>query len=883
MMKTDEIRKSFLDFFASKAHKIFPSDYLVPSDDKTVLFTSAGMNQFKPYFLGIKKDVSRAASAQKCLRTDDLVKVGKTSSHHTFFEMLGNFSFGDYFKEEAISWSWEFIRDAAGLAEDKMWVSVYEDDEESFKIWTKKIGFPENKIAKLGAGKNFWPANAITAGPNGPCGPCSEIFYDLGKEVGCGRTGCDPGCDCGRFVEIWNLVFTQFNRTKKNGKGVLEPLPSKNIDTGMGLERIASVLQGVKTNFETDIFKPIINEITSLIDKKVDSAFHINAIADHIRAVTFAIADGVFPSNEERGYVIRKIIRKAFWHGYKLGLDGTFLYKIVPVVAAVMKPAYPEIEKRRENIARIVKAEEERFQNTLDTGLVKLNDLIKIERSKSKNILPGEKIFQLYDTYGFPYELTAEIAHDAGFEIDSEGFQKALDNQRRRSKGKSNLPASVFIMKDKELLGNLPETEFSGYGLLKLESKVVGIFNFDLTQKLPAAESGQDAVIVVEKSPFYAESGGQIADRGEISNSSFKAAVYNARIKDLRILHFVKINKGSVKINDKVKLEVDVERRLAIARNHTATHLLQAALRKILGGHVEQSGSFVGPDKLRFDFTHFKALTKDELNWIEKLVNSCIMDNHKLNIVFLPFQQAKEEGALAFFAEKYRDEVRVVEIPSVSKELCGGTHVDYTGQIGLFKIVSETSSSSGIRRIEAVTGSEALEYIEKEQELLTAVLEILKTDKSKAVGTLEGLFKTARAAGKHNKEADEKEIERCAQGLIDKAVKIKNVSFIAGSPGEGKDKEFMARILDRIKIKSGTSTIIVLYSIVDDKPVFIIGLTDDLVKKGLDARDFVKVVSGFIKGGGGGRADFAQAGGKDASGMNKVIKKIKEEIEVKLK
>jgi len=882
-MKTDEIRKYFLDFFASKGHKVFPSDSLVPSDDKTVLFTSAGMNQFKPYFLGIKKDISCAVSAQKCLRTDDLIKVGRTSFHHTFFEMLGNFSFGDYFKEEAISWGWEFIKDVVGLAEDKIWVSVYEDDEESFKIWTKKIGFPEDKIARLGAGKNFWPANAITAGPNGPCGPCSEIFYDLGKEVGCGRIECNPGCDCGRFVEIWNLVFTQFNRTEKDGKGVLEPLPSKNIDTGMGLERIASVIQDVNTNFEIDIFKPIIDEIVSLIDKKGDLTFHINAIADHIRAVVFAIADGVFPSNEERGYVIRKIIRKAFWHGYKLGLDDTFLYKIVPVVVSVMKPAYPELEMRRENISRIVKAEEERFQNTLDTGLVKLNDLIKVEKGKNQNILPGEKVFQLYDTHGFPYELTAEIAHDAGFKIDSEGFKKALDNQRQRSKGKSNLANSVFIVKDKELLEDLPETEFLGYDLLKLESKVVGIFNFDLTQKLPMAKSGQDAVIVVEKSPFYAESGGQIADRGEISNNSFKAELYNTRIKDLRILHFVKVNKGSVRINDQVKLEVDVKKRLDTARNHTATHLLQAALRKILGEHVEQSGSFVGPDKLRFDFTHFKALTKDEISWIEKLVNSYVMENHKLNIVFLPFKQAKEEGALAFFTEKYRDEVRVVEISSISKELCGGTHVDYTGQIGLFKIISETSSSSGIRRIEAVTGNGALEYIEKEQELLSTVLEILKTDRSKAVEILENLFKTARLAGKRSREVDEKEIEKCVQELIAEAIKIRNVTFITGSLGEDKNKEFMARLLDRIKIKSGTNTAIVLYSIINDKPEFLIGLTDDLVKKGLNARDIVKVVSGFIKGGGGGRADFAQAGGKDASGMSKVIKKIREELEVKLK
>ncbi|MDP8233777.1 MAG: alanine--tRNA ligase [Candidatus Saelkia tenebricola] len=881
-MKTDQIRMSFLDFFASKGHKIFPSDFLAPSGDKTVLFTSAGMNQFKPYFLGTKKDVLRAASSQKCLRTDDLTKVGKTSSHHTFFEMLGNFSFGDYFKEEAISWGWEFISDVVGLDESRIWVSVYMDDDEAYRIWTDKVKVHKKRIVKLGADKNFWPGNAIEDGPNGPCGPCSEIFYDLGKDVGCGNSGCNPNCDCGRFVEIWNLVFTQFNRKEKNGKGVLEPLPNKNIDTGMGLERMASVIQNVKTNFEIDIFKPIVSEILSLIGKSDGSkTIHINAIADHIRAVSFAITDGIFPSNEERGYVIRKIIRKAAWHGYKLGMEELFLYKIVPSIAAVMKQAYPELEKKRENISQIIKSEEERFQNTLDVGLVRLHDLMNDEKKRNQNILPGDKVFQLYDTYGFPYELSAEIAYDEGFEIDSEGFQKAMDDQRQRSKGGSNLLDSVFLMKDKELLGDLPETKFLGYDLSEAESTVLAVFDVALTEKLSNFNAPGDAVIVVDKSPFYAESGGQAADKGEISNRGFRASVSDVQIREGRILHFVKVHEGRLEVNNKVNLKINIEERLDTARNHTATHLLQAALRKILGEHIEQSGSYVGPDRLRFDFTHFNALSSEEIICLEKLVNEYIMRNREVKTRIVSFDMAKKEGALAFFTEKYQDEVKVVEVADCSKELCGGTHVNSTGEIGFFKIISEVSSASGVRRIEAVTGRVAFEYVKDQEDLLKDVSSVLGVSRDRILSQIEEMRERLKEQSQFMQGQKYIQISDYIEKLKAKSVKIKGINFITDRFNEKVD--FLADLIDRVKIDMIQNTVVVLYSIGDKNLKLFIGITDDLVNNGLDARVLVKGVASLIDGAGGGRADFAQAGGRNVSNMDRVVEKIKKEIKAELK
>ncbi len=874
-MKTDDIRSKFLEFFKDKNHKVFSSDTLSPSGDKSVLFTSAGMNQFKPYFLGVKDDVKRATSSQKCLRTDDLEKVGKTSAHHTFFEMLGNFSFGDYFKEDAISWAWEFITEVIKIPEERLWVSVYKEDEESFNIWVNKINFPIKKIVRLNADKNFWPANAIKDGPNGPCGPCSEIFYDLGKDYGCSKKNCNPDCDCGRFVEIWNLVFTQFNRKDGDGDGLLEPLPTKNIDTGMGLERVASVLQGVDTNFKIDIFQPIVREIESQIKTtKVNFKSDIYAIADHIRAVAFAISEGVLPSNEERGYVIRKIIRKAVWHGYRLGIKDLFLYKFIAMVSSAMKTAYPELEERREYISLIVKSEEERFQNTIDSGLIKLNGLMAELKKVQKKVISGEDVFKFYDTFGFPYELTSKVAQENGFEIDIDGFNKALNEQKRRSQASSQIKEEIFS-KDKELLKNVPATDFVGYKEISCESKVIAVLNTDLDKSLPNLKSGQ-GVIIVSSTPFYGKGGGQVADKGEVSSEDFLADVFDVRNIDDRVLHFVEIVKGTVKSKDKVKLTVDKEERLSTARNHTATHLLQSALKEVLGDHIKQAGSYVDSKKLRFDFNHFKALSLGEIEEIENRVNGYILANLKVDIKLLSYKQAKRDGAIALFSEKYGDKVRVIDILGVSKELCGGTHVDYTGDIGLFTIISETSSSGGVRRIEAITAKEARVYYKEVERQLREILGLLSTTQSKAVDEVKLLVDMVHLSEKENKNKNKSNINNEAKKFISEAKKIKEVLFIVNNVD--KDIDYMSQLSDQIKSESKNNTVIMLYSFIDKKIKVIISVTKDLTNKGFDARDMFAKIATIIDGGGGGRAEFVKAGGKDISRLEAAISLIREYI-----
>ena len=879
-MKTDDVRAKFLDFFRSKAHKVFPSDSLVPKDDPTVLFTSAGMNQFKPYFLGMRKDVSRACSCQKCLRTDDLEKVGKTPAHHTFFEMLGNFSFGDYFKQEAIVWAWEFVTEVLKIPPEKIWVSVYKDDKEAYEVWKDKVKFPEDRIVLLGEDKNFWPANALTQGPDGPCGPCSEIFYDWGEGFGCGKKDCSPACDCGRFVEVWNLVFTQYNRREKQGKPVLEPLPSKNIDTGMGLERIASVMQGVMTNFEIDIFRPIVNEIHALCKNRTNKdRFHINAIADHVRAITFAIGDGVYPSNEDRGYVIRKIIRKASWHGYKLGIKEEFLYRIVPVVVNVMKSAYPELEKKRENIAQIIKAEEERFLNTLETGILKIESAIHEVKSQNKKLIPGDKVFQLYDTYGFPYELTKEIAEEKGIVVDEQGFKTCLDKQRQRSKEMSHLKQEIFSAH--KIILNLPQTEFIGYERLESEEEVVEILDEKLSTTIESLGKDQRGVVVFKKTPFYGESGGQVGDRGLIYNSDFKGEVYDTKLNEDRILHYIQVIKGTVKKGDRVKLEVDKEKRLDTARNHTATHLLHYALRKVLGEHVEQAGSYVWWEGFRFDFTHFKAVSEQELKWIEELVNLCVINNDPVKVRVIPFEQAKKEGVLALFTEKYKEIVRVIEIGDYSKELCGGTHLKSTGQIGLFKINSESAVASGIRRIEAVTGRVAYNYIREQEEILQELLVTLKTDKSRVNEQLKNLLAKVKDMESQLMKYKLQELDSQAEKLLKEAQEVKGVKYLFREMND--DPKFLGLLVDKLKEKGKRQTAVVLFTIRDNRVNLLLGFTPDLVDKGIDARQIVKKISPLIKGGGGGRKDFVQAGGKDYSRIQEVTDIIKQEIISNLK
>ncbi len=876
-MKTDKIRSEFLKFFESKGHKIYPSDSLVPADDLSVLFTSAGMNQFKPYFLGLRKDLKRVATCQKCLRTDDLAKVGKTPAYHTFFEMLGNFSFGDYGKSEAINMAWEFIMGIMKIPESKLWVSVYKDDKEAYDIWTKEIGFPKEKIVKLNADKNFWPADAIDNGPDGPCGPCTEIFFDLGKEYGCKRKNCDPGCSCQRFIEIWNLVFTQFERTKESGKGILKDLPNKNIDTGMGLERIAALMQDVGTNFEIDIFAPLINEIKKIAPKiKKEGNSHINAIADHLRAVVFAISDGVFPSNEERGYVIRKIIRKAYWHGYKIGIDKIFLYRLVPAVVKSMKSAYPELEKRSENIAQIIKSEEEKFQNTLEIGLERLRSIMLELKKKKTKIISGEKVFQLYDTFGFPFELTKEMAEENGFKIDFDSFQKKLETQRQRSKGRSQIDSRIFS-KAKDLFGDLSKTEFVGYDKLDESSEVIAIFDSGLKKIINELKDGESGYILVRKTPFYAESGGQTADRGVIESKNFKAVVLNVQPKDGRVLHLIKVEKGKLNIKDKVSLKVEADIRMDTARNHTATHLLQAALRKILGEHVEQSGSYVAPDRLRFDFTHFKALTANEINWVEEQVNKYIMQNDDVKSYALSFKDAKKKGALAFFSDKYQDIVRVIEIGSYSKELCAGTHLKATGEAGLFKIITESSSSSGVRRIEALTGRGAYTDMKYQEEIVKDIAGLLKVGKERLLPQLKIVLDDLSKKEKQAQSQKYSDIDALVIKLKNNASKIKDITFISALVDN--EEEFLADLMDRIKIASSNKTVTMLYSKPKGKLKILLGLSADIAKSGADARALVKKISPLIGGGGGGRADFVIAGGKNTSNIDRAIEVVKNELE----
>jgi len=709
-MTSNQLRKKFLDFFQKKQHTLVFSDTLIPADE-SLLFTSAGMNQFKPYFLGEKKDISRATSCQKCLRTGDLDNVGKTAYHHTFFEMLGNFSFGDYFKKEAIEFAWEFLTKELKIKEEDLWVSVYKDDEEAYDIWKDRIGIPVDKIVKLGEESNFWPASAPTLGPNGPCGPCSEIFFDRGGSVGCKKPSCNPDCSCGRFVEVWNLVFTQFNRI---GKNKLEPLPQKNIDTGMGLERIVSVLQNKKSNFEIDILAPVVKEVNSLVVKSScpNTQSAINAIADHARAATFAIADGVFPSNEDRGYVIRKIIRKALQHSRLLGNKEPFIYKIPGLLAELMGEQYPEVSQKKDTISKIIRAEEERYFLTVKEGESYLNEF-KEELSKlGHNTITGKDVFRFYDTYGVDLDFIKTYVEVNNLKLATkwfDDFTNLLKEQKERSRKKSMFDEDIF--KEKEFSID-EETDFIGYEKTEITANILRLFSVKdklstKGQERKELKNGEEGLVVTDATPFYAEAGGQLTDKGVIETDTGKFSVSKAFKADNAVLHKGKVIEGIVR-KGKAKLMVDEKRRRALARSHTATHLLQASLRKVLGEHVIQQGSLVDEDEFRFDFTHFGKLNNEEKRRIEELVKEFITNGDKVEKKELSLEEAKEKGALAFFKDKYQNIVRVVSVSDYSSELCGGTHVDNTSEIRDFYIESESSISSGIRRIRALVADKAV-------------------------------------------------------------------------------------------------------------------------------------------------------------------------------
>jgi len=877
-MTADILRDKFLAFFKAKKHKIVESDSLVPKDDPTVLFTPAGMNQFKREFLGFDSGFKRAATSQRCLRTDDLEKVGKTSVHHTFFEMLGNFSFGDYFKKEAISWAWEFLTGELKIPADRLWVSVYQDDDEAYDIWKNIVKFPERKIIRLGDKDNFWPAEAKTKGPNGPCGPCSEIFYDFGANVGCGESVCDPTCSCGRFAEIWNLVFTQFNRKED---GTLEPLPNKNIDTGMGLERLAAVMQGKQSNFETELFQPIIKEIKRNSETVSDSFGTVGyAVADHIRAVVFSIYDGISPSNEGRGYIVRKIIRKSVMHLRSLGINKPFLYTLVGQLAQVMRKPYPELKERQEDIAQVILNEETNFINTLKLSSVLVDSEIEKLKAELENDPKiegftvasaatsgslGSVAFRLYDTNGIPLEITKNelkirfIKVGGNFEVV---YQSELDKQKELSKSSSKMKGDVFDAKGLGL--KLDETKFLGYQENAAEATILAILKDG--QKTDHGSAGESLEIILEQTPFYAESGGQVGDTGKLVNGANVFDVLNTQKNDNVFLHIGKVISGSFKKGDKVKAQINVERRLNIARNHTATHILQAALRQVLGNHVQQQGSLVSEEKFRFDFTHFKRLSSEEISRVEELANSYIAKKHKVNCKEMLLKEAKKAGALAFFEEKYGENVRMVAIGDISKELCGGTHIDDIGKIGMIKIISESSVASGIRRIEGVTGNFAEQFVRDQQQ--KAIEESRKKEKLKEL--------------KEREKERSLEVNSSLLGavprIIGKAVKVNGINLVS-SLEVGLDMNALRTLADKLKmeLKQG---VIALGSKDEEKnkACLVIAVTQDLLPKGIDAGALIRQVAPLIGGSGGGRKDFAQAGGTNPDNFDLAFSQLKDII-----
>ena len=871
-MTGNEIRKSFVDFFKSKEHKHFESASLIP-DDKSLLLTVAGMVPFKPFFLGEKEaPFPRITTYQKCIRTNDLENVGRTPRHHTFFEMLGNFSFGDYFKKEAIEWSWEYITKVLKLDPERLYVSVYKTDDEAYEIWNKEIGVPEDRIVRLGEEDNWW-----AAGPVGSCGPCSEIYYDtqnMGKNNE--EINCKPGDEGDRFLEIWNLVFTEWNRLED---GSLVPLPEKNIDTGAGLERIASVVQKKDNNFETDIFMPIIKGIEKVLDiKKEEFEITVKVIADHIRASVFLIADGVLPSNEGRGYILRKIIRRAFGAGIvakqKLDItkDDLFLYKLVPYVVENMKEAYPELVEKQEYIEKVLKLEQERFALTLKNGIEMLTEEIEKMDKEGIKKLSADASFKLYDTFGLPFELTELILENQGYEVSEEEFNQKLEEQVKRSKNSrvtvSDMIKDDFIDKFFEEHG---KTEFTGYEKFEDEGKILHIAKSE-------GISGYE--VIFDRTPFYAESGGQVADTGIITSGEFEGKVVNVVKKHDVFIHQVEIVKGiTPSVGAEVKMKIDADRRKDIQRNHTATHILHKVLRENLGTHVEQSGSLVDDEKLRFDFSHYEAIEPEMIEKIEKAVNDIILSNLKVKIDFENIEDAKKRGAMALFSDKYGDVVRVVEIDGYSIELCGGAHVKSTGEIGLFNIESESGIASGTRRITATTGHASLKYVNKLEEKLSKVAGMLKTDGKNVVDVVEKYIAEAKNIVKEYEQLQTKLVKYEINELLENVDEINGVKVLKAAFAN-KDVNELKEIVDRGKEKL-QSGIIILGTNNGGKAIFVVGVTKDLISK-VKAGEIVKVAAQVAGGNGGGRPDFAQAGGKDGNAVKEAVDKAFEFVNEKL-
>lgn len=863
-MGLHEIRKEFLDFFKEKEHLVASSFSLVPKNDKSLLLIGAGMAPLKKYFTGEQTPPNkRMATCQKCIRTGDIDNVGKTDRHATFFEMLGNFSFGDYFKREATAWAWEFLTERMGISKEDLWVTIYLEDDEAFEIWNKEVGVPVERIVRLGKEDNFWELEV------GPSGPCSEIYVDRGEKHGCGSPNCKPGCECDRFIEVWNLVFTQFD---KDENGVYHSLPNPNIDTGMGLERITCVMEGTKTIFDTEAIREIIKKVEEAAkvkygnDSKKDES--IRVITDHSRAMTFLVSDGVLPSNEGRGYVLRRLIRRAARHGKLLGIEEEFLSQIVDVVINSWKVEYPEIKEREEQIKKVIKAEEDKFQETIHQGISILEEYIEEIKLNNQNILSGEKAFKLYDTYGFPLDLTKEILEEKNLQVDENEFNANMEEQRNRARKARDEGDSGWATGNEQDLFEGLETTFVGYEKTSIVSEIIGLFtNNEKVDKLKTEEEG---IIILNESPFYGESGGQVGDTGIIEGSDFKAIVLDTKhSKGNHLIHIVRIIDGVAKVGTKVIASVDDNRRDSIRRNHSATHLLHRALKDVLGEHVNQAGSIVMPNRLRFDFTHFEGVTKEELKDIEKIVNSKILESLEVITIETSLKNAQEMGVVGLFEDKYKDEVRVLTMGDYSKELCGGTHVSNTANIGLFKILSESSIASGVRRIEAITGGSVYEYMNNMEDSIGELADILKTNKNNLLEKARTLVDEAKEKEKEIDSLKAKMASSIADEILSSKLVVSEVPTIVYKV-DNMDMNSLRNLGDEIKNRLG-SGVVVLASVKDDKISFVGMVTKDIIEKGIHVGNIIKEVAMKTGGGGGGRADMAQAGGKDINKVDEAL------------
>ena len=858
MKTSNDMRQSFLDFFKSKDHEIIPSSSLVPSNDPTLLFTNAGMVQFKDVFLGREnRPYKRAVSSQRCVRAggkhNDLENVGYTARHHTFFEMLGNFSFGDYFKQEAITYAWEYLTVVLKIPDSKLWITVFEDDEEAANIWLKEIGVSPKQFSRCGEKDNFW-----SVGDTGPCGPCSEIFYDHGKDIPGGPPG-SKDADLDRYVEIWNLVFTQYNR---NADGSLTPIPHPSVDTGMGLERITAVMQGVHNNFEIELFETIIKKIKNLSGSKKIDVTSSRVVADHIRSCSFLLADGVIPSNEGRGYVLRRIIRRAIRHGNKLGFKKPFFYQLVGVLEKEMGKAYPELTKTKSNIERVLLSEEERFAETLEQGLKILDEIITKTKS---NEIEGEDVFRLYDTYGFPVDLTADVAREKNMKIDMKGFSKAMTRQRKRARAANKFDTDVSVNIENNLV-----SAFTGYERLEQKTTIIGLYQDGRNVK--SLNEGDVGGVILLETPFYAQSGGQVGDKGELFAGDVFFEVEDTKKQGQSHVHLGVLRNGTFKIGDVVRASVDQKRRSETACNHSATHLLHAALRKILGEHVVQKGSLVESDRLRFDFSHDESLTYERLKEIERLVNSKILDNEETHVQIMSLEKAQSSGAISLFGEKYDDTVRVLNIGGdFSCELCGGTHVEHSGDIGAFKIVSESGIASGVRRIEAITGKEALGWVENMEVKLQKIAKLLKSDIETVDSKLSMQLEKTRKLEKELLQLRSKLTSNAGSDLLEEVIVVNGINIVAKSL-DAADPKSLRDTVDQLKNKLGTA-VLILAAVNESKVSLVAGVTDDTTNR-IKAGDLVNFVAEQVGGRGGGRPDMAQAGGDDPKELENALAKV---------